>query len=313
MRHYYLPLITLALAACDPSPTATPPTDNALAPVAGSPAETEEKTQTAPEQTPPLTLNAALELQDEAHQARYAFRHPEETLTFFDVQPGQTVMEFLPGGGWYSKILLPYLGEAGALIGVDYRMDMWAHFPFADDAFIAKRSTWANTWPSEVDEWSLENTAEVSAYTVATVPETLNGSVDRVLFIRALHNFHRFAQHDDYIGEALDLAHRSLTPDGLVGVVQHRAPESKTAAWADGSRGYLKQTQLIDLFKQHGFTLVNTSEVNANPLDTPGEDDIVWRLAPAYYTSKDNPALKKQYEAIGESDRMTLLFKKTKT
>jgi predicted methyltransferase len=101
-----------------------------------------------------------------------------------------------------------------------------------------------------------------------------------------------------------------LKADGLVGVVQHRAPESATDEWADGNNGYLKQSAVIDLFEKAGFELVASSEINANPRDKPGPEDDVWRLPPSLRTSKDNPELRDAMLAIGESDRMTLLFRK---
>ncbi|MGB1139665.1 MAG: methyltransferase, partial [Halioglobus sp.] len=105
--------------------------------------------------------------------------------------------------------------------------------------------------------------------------------------------------------------HAMLADDGLVGVVQHRAPESATDEWADGSSGYLKQSAVIQMFNDAGFELVAESDINANPKDQPGADDIVWRLPPSLRGSKDNPERAAAMQAIGESDRMTLLFRKS--
>ncbi len=105
-------------------------------------------------------------------------------------------------------------------------------------------------------------------------------------------------------------AREMLAEDGLVGVVQHRAPESASDEWADGSKGYLKQSAVIAMFEQAGFELVAQSEINANPKDQPGADDFVWRLPPSLRTSRDDPALREAMLAIGESDRMTLTFRK---
>ena len=102
-----------------------------------------------------------------------------------------------------------------------------------------------------------------------------------------------------------------LKPDGLVGVVQHRAAVAGSASGTDGSRGYLVEAEVILMFEEAGFELVATSDINANPLDQPGVDDIVWRLPPSLATSKDDPELREKMQAIGESDRMTLLFRKT--
>jgi len=92
--------------------------------------------------------------------------------------------------------------------------------------------------------------------------------------------------------------------------VQHRAPETASDEWADGSRGYLKQSAVIAMFETAGFQLVSKSEINANPKDKPGADDMVWRLPPSLRSSKEDPALREAMLAIGESDRMTLLFRK---
>ena len=94
-----------------------------------------------------------------------------------------------------------------------------------------------------------------------------------------------------------------LKPGGIVGIVQHAAPSDADDAWANGSKGYLKQTFVIEQMQAAGFEYVAASDVNANPLDLPGADDVVWRLPP---TTRDNP----DTLAIGESDRMTLRFRK---
>ena len=77
--------------------------------------------------------------------------------------------------------------------------------------------------------------------------------------------------------------------------------------YADGSHGYLRQADVIRLMELNGFELVATSEVNANPKDSANWPDGVWTLPPTY-ALKDKDRAK--YQAIGESDRMTLLFRK---
>ena len=49
---------------------------------------------------------------------------------------------------------------------------------------------------------------------------------------------------------------------------------------------------------------------NANPDDQPTTEDIVWRLPPSYATSGEDEELRARYAAIGESNRMTLKFRK---
>jgi predicted methyltransferase len=80
--------------------------------------------------------------------------------------------------------------------------------------------------------------------------------------------------------------------------------------FADGSRGYLKKGFVIAAAEKAGFEFVAESDVNANPKDQPSEDDIVWRLPPTLGTSGEDPELRAELEAVGESNRMTLKFRK---
>lgn len=244
-------------------------------------------------------------------KARYQYRHPQETLAFFGIEPGSTIAEALPGGGWYTKTLLPYLGNDGTLIGVDYSLRMWPEFGgFATEEFVEKKKTWPATWTEGAMEWRGGSSADIKAFAFENRDTSLDGTVDAVLFIRALHNLARFEDEGQYLTKALADTHALLKPGGIVGVVQHRGPESNTNEWADGNNGYLKQSAVIAFMDKAGFDLVDKSEINANPNDKPSNEDVVWRLPPTLGTSKDNPELKAKLEAVGESDRMTLKFVK---
>jgi len=242
-------------------------------------------------------------------KARDADRHPVETLEFFQVAPGMTVAEGLPGGGWYTRILANYLGGNGALYGVNYPDRVWPLLDVATPDWVAARIAATGQFPAQVATYTT-NGIEARGFTFETVPADVKGTADRVLMIRALHNLHRFEKEHGTLTRALASVRDMLKDDGLVGVEQHRAPEAATDAWADGSHGYLKQSAVIALFEQAGFELVATSEINANPKDKPAGDDSVWRLPPALRGSEDDPARREAMLAIGESDRMTLLFRK---
>lgn len=264
-------------------------------------------------ETPPgsksASLNQVLAARSSADQSRDAARHPAKTLAFFQVESGMTVAEALPGGGWYTRILAPYLGTEGAIYGINYMDEVWPLFGFMDEAEIAKRVATTNEFPSLVKNIT-DNGVAVKSFTFSTVPEDAYGTVDRVLIIRALHNLNRFEPSIGSRSQALSSVRVLLKKGGLVGVVQHRLAESADDAAADGSRGYMKQSAVIAMFEQAGFELLASSEINANSKDKPGPKDIVWRLPPSLSGSKDKPEVMAAMQAIGESDRMTLLFKK---
>lgn len=254
-------------------------------------------------------LDRVLAAQPEDEKARYAARHPKEMLEFFGIEPGMAVVEVLPGGGWWSKILIPYLGPEGRLIGADYSLPMWAYFgDYEPDP--EKQKTWAADWPVGAAAWCAADCAPISAFVYGSLPEEMKGTADAALMFRALHHFSRLEDEGGFYTAALKDTFDVLKPGGVVGVEQHRAPAGNSDAWADGESGYLKQDAVIAAFTAAGFEFVGSSEVNANPKDQPTETDVVWRLPPSFATAGDNPELKAQMEAIGESDRMTLKFRK---
>ena len=256
------------------------------------------------------SIEDVLAKQPEKVQARYSARHPKETLEFFEIQPGQTVVEALPGGGWYTKLILPVLGSDGQVIGADYAADMYPKFGFFSAEDIEKKKTWVDSWIEQANTWRAENDASISAFQFGSMPEAMKGSADRVLFIRALHNLARFESDGEFLTKALTDTFNVLKSGGMVGVVQHKAPEEASDDWANGSNGYLKASFVKAKMAEVGFEFVGESDININPKDQPTEKDFVWRLPPTFASSRDNPELKTQYEAIGESSRMTLKFKK---
>jgi predicted methyltransferase len=131
-----------------------------------------------------------------------------------------------------------------------------------------------------------------------------------VLFIRALHNLARFEGDGQFLSTALQNAYDVLKPGGVVGVVQHHARPDMPDEWAGGQNGYLKYRLVMDRMKQAGFVFVGAIDVNANEADQPTVEDRVWRLPPSLSTSRDDPELREAMLAIGESNRMTLKFRK---
>jgi len=297
----------LTLTACSNSAD----TESAAETVA---AETADKMDSAVD-TVKSTMKASsladiLDSQSDANKARYQYRNPGETIKFFDIKPGMTVAEVLPGGGWYSKILIPYLGDEGHLVGIDYSIPMWGEFGgFANAEFLAKKESWAETWVKDASEWREGGKTNLSAFAFGSAPKDLNGQVDVIFLPRAIHHLNRFEQA--HLAEAMGDMKAILKPDGIVAVVAHRAAEDQDDAWANGDNGYMKQSTVIAIMDEAGFELAGQSELNANPKDQAksANGDMVWRLPPSLGTSRDDPELKAKMVAIGETDRMTLKFR----
>lgn len=305
IRSLFLAASVTALVACSPAkPEASKPVDTVV-----TQSDAPVSVTTTPEAIMAFdgaALQAVVDAQDDSAKARYDARNPFETLEFFGIAPGMSVGEALPGGGWYSKILLPYLGDEGRLVGVDYDIDLWPNFNFGTPEFIEGKKTWPETWVADAEGWTDAGT-DIEAYTFATLPQ--DASLDAFLFIRALHNMSRF-EDGKFLRSGIAAVQGALKPGGIVGVVQHAGPDDADAAWADGSAGYLRKPDVIAAFEAAGFALVGESDINANPRDMPTTDDIVWRLPQSLATSGEDPELRAEMEAIGESNRMTLLFRK---
>lgn len=308
MKRTFIACIVSLLAACgDSSTSGDEPSAPAEAPAGESAAPVAADEGAA---TQPRTLEAILAAQPEDVRARYQYRHPAETLQFFGIEPGMTVVEALPGTGWYTKILLAWLGEDGRVIGADYALDMWPLFDFMSGERLKAKETWVADWTAQADGWRKPGDAAVSAFMFGALPESMHGTADAVLIVRALHNLARFESEGAFLHEALTDAYNVLKPGGIVGVVQHHARDDMPDAWADGNNGYLKTGFIIAAMEEAGFEYVDSSDINANPDDRPTEADFVWRLPPSLQTSQDNPRLREEMEAIGESNRMTLKFRK---
>ena len=250
---------------------------------------------------PALTDVLAYDLRGE-DSVRDQYRNPAQTLAFFGVEPGMTVVDFMPSSGWYSRVLIPYLGEEGTYIGLDPEVA-----PDETGGMARYRDTAARL-PSQARDWLRGSTAggRVLGFNLGEDTAAVNGTVDRVLIFREMHNIRRFG----WLHGTLVTARKLLKDDGMVGVVQHRADADAPAEYVLGDFGYLREQDVIGLFEAYGFELVARSEINANPADPADWDAGVWSLPPRFAGAEDGSAEHARRSAIGESDRMTLLFRK---
>ena len=232
----------------------------------------------------------------EADRARDQYRHPAETLAFFHIGPHMKVGEYAPGGGWYSRVLGNYLNGDGRLVGLWRSADGAA----LDEAGRTSLRNGAAAFAGRMAEWTGRPDKGAVGYTLDAVPEAERGTFDRLLLIRMLHNM-----VDDGIAESeLSRMHSLLKPGGMLGVVQHRAKANAPDDYADGSKGYLRQADVVALVEGQGFELVGKSEINANLQDTADHPQGVWEMPPTLGTKRE------ELKGLGESDRMTLLFRK---
>lgn len=232
--------------------------------------------------------------------ARDKYRNPAETLSFFQVEPGMTVVDYMPAGGWYSRIIIPYLGEEGTYIALNPELH-----PEMTGYWDMYRGT-AEKFPAAAREWVPEGGARVIGANTDDDLDALAGTADRFLIFREIHNMRRAGWfHDSVVA-----ARRLLKEEGLLGVVQHRAKADAPRSYVLGDNGYQREEDVIRLFEAYGFELVGKSEVNANPADPADWEGGVWSLPPAYRGAAEGSEERARRAEIGESDRMTLLFRK---
>lgn len=230
---------------------------------------------------------------------RDKYRSPAKTLAFFQVTPTMKVGEYAPGGGWYSRLLGLYLGPKGKLVG------LFADVTKGTEQMQTNVAKNVAKFPAEVAGWASLPAEKFSALTLGAIPEAEKGTFDRILVMRALHNLMRTNVADSEIRKMREL----LKADGMIGIEQHRAPADAPFGFTDGSKGYMLEADIIKLMEIHGFTFVGKSDANANPKDPANWPGGVWTLPPSL-DEKTEPAEKARLTAIGESDRMTLLFRK---
>jgi predicted methyltransferase len=234
-----------------------------------------------------------------ADRARDAFRHPLQSLQFWGLRPGQTVVEFWPGAGWYTDILAPYLAaNGGKLYAVEIEADDPANAAAREVARAYQARLAANP--------KLYGQVQVTAFGPHSGPVAPAGSADLVLFLRNLHDWMAAGIAE----KAFRDAYAALKPGGVLGIEEHRADAAGVPDPLAAS-GYVQQAYVVKLAEEAGFRLDAASEINANSKDTRDHPFGVWTLPPVRRSSPmgrpANPAFDHaRYDTIGESDRMTL-------
>lgn len=235
------------------------------------------------------------------HASRDAYRKPYETLAFWGLEPGQAIVEIMPGPGYWTEILAPYAKATGGTFvttGADLN----------DPATPPEKRETRAAFEARYADPAKFGVIRYAHWGPKAGPLGPDGSADIVITARNVHNWIWNAMFE----KALADIHAVLKPGGIFAVEQHRADPLPQA---EGARGaYMETAFVVAALEKAGFRLEAQSEMHANPKDTKDHPFGVWTLPPTRYTSRggrnDPDFDRTPYEAIGDSDRMTLRFRK---
>ena len=251
----------------------------------------------------PFSIDSALagDWRSDAERSRDPSRHPREVLEFFGLGTGLTVVEISPGGGWYTKILAPYVNRTGGTFFA-------AGFDPKDESAYAQRGL-RNFQTNFIDQPELYGKIEVTVAGPNSEGIAPDGSADLVLTFRSAHSWVTSGYAEKVFADIF----RALAPGGVLGVVDHRLPAER--AVPETATGYLHEATVIALAEEAGFVLEASSTLNDNAADSADHPFGVWTLPPTARSSPfgkpDDPDFDRaHFDAIGESDRFTLRFRK---
>lgn len=230
------------------------------------------------------------------HRKRDQYRHPAQTFSFFGLRASDTLVDIWPGStGWTTEILAPYLKDTGRYIAAGYDPATETSFDATKSQALFEEKLAGN---AELYEKVIKGRMSSNLFDFGT-PE----SADMILCLRVHHIF----MLNDYLEEITAAFFKTLKPGGVLGVVEHREDTARPID-PKGTRGYVHEDYVIERAEHAGFALEAKSELNANPKDTKDYPNAVWSLPPWMVGVPERE--RRQQMVIGESDRMTLRFRK---
>jgi predicted methyltransferase len=243
-----------------------------------------------------LTLEAIADghHRSENNRQRNVPRHPVETLGFFGLEKDMTVIEILPAGGWYTEIIAPYVADEGKFYAAHFSPN--SALPYAARSLEGFESKVADN-PEIYGKITVRHIDPPNEVVIAPAE-----SADLAMTFRNVHNWIMAGQEVEYF----ETFYSALKPGGILGVVEHRALPGSSMEVME-TTGYVTEAYIKEIAAQAGFEFVAASEINANPKDLTEYPAGVWTLPPSFRLGDEN---KEEYATIGESDRMTLKFRK---
>lgn len=256
----------------------------------------------------PLLLVVNAETRSAEDKSRDQYRHPTQALEFWGLQPGMTILEVQPGGGWWTEILAPYARATG---GKYYATAADLDNPELSEGARKGRADFEARFGGKPDIYGEVRLVNLGAKSAPLPADTF----DFILTARSVHGWMGSGIADKVFKDL----HGALKPGGILAVEQHRAKPGEQDPKA--ASGYVTEAHVIQLAQNAGFELADRSEINANPADTADHPFGVWTLPPTARTrpysegpdAHDPKFDRTRYDAIGESDRMTLKFRKPAT
>jgi len=238
-----------------------------------------------------LTSAVAGTTRSPAYAARDIYRHPSASLSFWGLKPKDTIVEIWPSGGYWTEILAPYAKATGG-------------------TYVAAVANPTHPLASRFSDKAVYGDIVTSVFNATSGPLVAPGTADFVLTAR---NIHDWLTTPGMPKKAFADFYAALKPGGFLAVEDHRADPRPMQK--DASDGYVSTAYIVKLAEDAGFKLDAQSEINANPKDTKDHPFGVWTLPPTRQSAPSGqPANQSfdraKYDAIGESDRMTLRFRK---
>ncbi|HEX4971029.1 MAG TPA: methyltransferase domain-containing protein [Steroidobacteraceae bacterium] len=272
------------------------------------PAEQAPAAQTAAPTQDALVASVNSETRSAEDKARDQYRHPQEALAFWGLQPGMTILEVQPGGGWWTEILAPYAHATG---GKYYATAADLDNPELSEGARKSRADFEARFAAKPEVYGQVQLVNFGAKS-KPLPEN---TFDFALSARSVHGWMGAGITEKVFKDL----YGALKPGGILAIEQHRANPGEQDAKAES--GYVTEAFVIEQAQKAGFELVERSEINANQADTKDHPFGVWTLPPTKRTrpysegedANDPKFDRTKYDAIGESDRMTLKFRKPQT
>ena len=180
----------------------------------------------------------------DADKARDQFRKPIEMIQFLGIKSGQTVMDVIAVGGWFTEVLSAAVGPTGKVYG-------------QNPVFFTTRQGFAETEKARDDR--LGNVTAVHG----EIPEAgLNGKMDAAVTALNLHDIYGQG------GEAAALAlckgvFDALKPGGVFGLIDHVG----IAGQDNKAKHRIELATAKDILTKAGFKIEAESDILKNPAD----------------------------------------------